>query len=150
METKICRQCEMLKNVNDFYTKHAMCKNCAKLESKKYNQENKEKRHEIQKRYYQKNKERISIKKKEYQKKYHLENRETLKEYSKKKYHENKEYYKKYTKEIINSLHPQYLKFILKQKGFNKNDIESNPMLIELQRAITINKRLTKKNNQNE
>ena len=34
METKMCRKCEMLKNVNDFYTKRAICKNCLKLKTK--------------------------------------------------------------------------------------------------------------------
>ena len=55
----------------------------------------------------------------------------------------------KKSKENIILLKPTYIKKKLKDKGYYKEDIESNPKKIELQRAIIINKRLTK-NNQNE
>ena len=77
-------------------------------------------------------------KRKEYTKKYYQENKEKTKEYAIKK-----------SKQNIILLKPTYIKKRLKDKGFYKEDIESNPMLIELQRAIIINKRLTK-NNKNE
>ena len=130
METKMCRKCEMLKNVNDFYTKRAICKNCLNLKTKIYRQENQE----YIKKYRQENQEYI----KKYQKKYYQENKEKTKEYAIKK-----------SKENVILLKPTYIKKNLKDKGFYKEDIESNPMLIELQRAILINKRLTK-NNKNE
>ena len=90
METKMCRKCEMLKNVNDFYTKRAICKNCLNLKTKIYRQENQE-----------------YIKK--YQKKYYQENKEKTKEYAIKK-----------SKENVILLKPTYIKEKIKDKHFYK------------------------------
>jgi len=149
METRKCKQCGLNKGIIEFIIGRYKCKICSKEYHKKYRQENQGKLNEYNKKYRQENQEKIY----ESRKKYRQENKEIVKERYKKYHQENhekiKEYNKKCSKENSALLNPTYLKKQLKAKGFCKEDIESNPMLIELQKAITINKRLTK-NNQNE
>ena len=65
METKICRKCKEKKDICLFgKTKQnkdglkSYCKDCRKLESKLYRENNKEKRSETLKKFYEKNKEK--------------------------------------------------------------------------------------------
>lgn len=136
MDTKICSKCKNLKEVSFFYKQkrnkdglYSSCKECCKY---------------IDKEKYKKN----IVLYKEINKDYRCKNSEKIKEIKKiyyKKTNKHKEIQSKHRKE----LYSWYLRILLKQRGFSKEDIKSNPMIIELQRAILINKRLTK-NNKNE
>jgi hypothetical protein len=104
METKICRVCKIVKNIEEFRTNTNLCKNCASNYDKEYREKNKEKKVAYFQRYYIEHKEE----KQEYGKKYYEENKEYLQEENKKRYEDNKEkilekqkiYYEENKKEI--------------------------------------------------
>ena len=69
METKICSNCSIEKEITEFYLNgskpQSQCKECIKIKTKKYKENNKEKYQEYFKEYRQKNEKEL----KEYQKK---------------------------------------------------------------------------------
>ena len=85
MEKKICRKCNIEKELSEFYkcdngrNYMARCKDCNKLKKQDYYKNNKEKIVEYKRKYYQNNKEKIA----EYRKKYYENNREKIEEHRK-------------------------------------------------------------------
>lgn len=78
MDTKVCKQCEVEKELNEFYVDRSMkdnhqnkCKACVLENKEKYYQENREERKEYQRGYNKKTKQA----KAEYNKKYYMKNR---------------------------------------------------------------------------
>jgi hypothetical protein len=103
METKICSKCKQEK-ICDLFGKNkqrldglrSICNECRKIESKKYLENNSEKRKETIKNYYINNTEKI----KERYKILKENNHNKLKEIKNKSYHKNKEKYKERLKEF--------------------------------------------------
>ena len=123
--TKICKKCNIEKEINDFYKNKRskdeydnVCKICLKRctekrkeDSIKYRKKSKEKRKEYQKNYYLKNKNELDVKNKEYYEKninkikeykikYAIDNKDKIKEFEKERrqketYKENRRYYEK-------------------------------------------------------
>lgn len=82
MNTKICKCCEIEKNINEFYKKtdskdgyYSYCKQCAIMKTKKYYENNKEKIME-----YHRKSEKVQ---------------QYLKKYRKEYYNKNKKYFRK-------------------------------------------------------
>lgn len=91
MITKKCSNCSLIKEIDNFYEKfgktYNQCKDCLKLKSKKYRQENKEKYQEYFKEYQEKNDEKL----KEYKRENYIKNKEKILERSRVYYYDNKE-----------------------------------------------------------
>ena len=115
METKVCRRCNIKKDVSKFEVNRRQCKSCRyeqikryrenkpvkeRLKLKEHNKEyqkeyrknNKERLLLEKKKYYEKNKERFKEHNKEYQKEYRKNNKEKILERQKKYYEKNKEW----------------------------------------------------------
>jgi len=114
---KICNICKERKDIFEYYKKgngkSSICKECSKVNSKKYYLENKEKMNEMCRLYSKSNKEEISNKKKSY----YIENKEDILndriEYRKNNIEKFKDKDKKYqqeNKERINKYNCQYIK----------------------------------------
>lgn len=99
METKVCKRCNIEKEINDFYKNgknyNSVCKECKKIEALQYAKKNKEKIKEYQTNYRIKNKDDL----KKYYKKHYIENSEKIKNYHKEYYANNIEKIKDYLKE---------------------------------------------------
>lgn len=105
VKVKVCPKCGVEKPLDDFYKQKRskdglsyMCKECNKLRTRKYHQENKERLKEYQKVYNKENKEMVAEKKRLY----HLKNKEKDNEYAKQ--------YRKKNKEILKEKKRQYCK----------------------------------------
>ena len=99
METKICKQCEVDKEITEYYTQNSKpvsrCKVCIKEKVKEYRDDNKEVVKKQKQNYYQNNKEHCNNKGKIYRE----NNKEQLKEYFRKYRENNSEDIKDYCKE---------------------------------------------------
>lgn len=105
MEQKICKKCNIQKNIIDFYflknrkNYDSICKECKKKYVENYRKANKDKVKEYRKKYFKIyrsiNKDKIS----EQQKIYRNENKEKSNEYAKKYRLEHKEYFLNYQRE---------------------------------------------------
>lgn len=84
METKICRICNIKKNVQDF-RKGKVCKKCENENNKKWNSANKEKMKKYQKQYYIEHINEIKEKRKKQWSNWSENNKQYLKEYRKNK-----------------------------------------------------------------
>ena len=110
MKVKNCSSCNIDKELSEFNKRRSSsdglnyrCRECEKLNKKKYREENPDKVRESKKRYREKNSEKI----KEYRERYREENLEKIKEY-KKRYREKnsekiKEYRERYREKIKES-----------------------------------------------
>ena len=95
METKICKNCSIEKEISNFYLRNnktnAQCKDCIKIKVKERRDKNKEidkeKNHTYFKEYRERNKEKI----KEWKRLDYLNNKEKIKERSKIYYYSNKD-----------------------------------------------------------
>jgi len=114
---KICKMCNVEKELKEFYKKlektQPICKECSKGKNKKYYLDNKEKIHRYCKEYSNSNKDKISIQKKIY----YLEKKEDILEKRKKYRSDNKEKFKEKDKnyqinnrEKINEYNSNYIK----------------------------------------
>jgi hypothetical protein len=126
---KICKYCNIEKDINEFYSKQAMCKECSKLENKKYRENNKEKIKYKGKLYYKNNIDKI--------KEYRENNIEKIKEYQQtyqqtyQQKYDTKEYMKNYNKERrkyddlyrLSSNMRRRIRHIFKSNGYKKNSI---------------------------
>lgn len=90
METKICRKCKEERDICLFgKTKQnkdglkSYCNECRKIESKKYRNENSEKRKETLKKFYENNKEKELLRFKKYRKENPEKRKETCTKYNK-------------------------------------------------------------------
>ena len=63
MESKICTQCNIEKDINNFYKKYSECIDCNRARGLKRYYENKDKISNQQKLYYEKNRDRILLQK---------------------------------------------------------------------------------------
>ena len=63
MESKICTQCNIEKDINNFYKKYTECIDCNRARGLKRYYENKDKISNQQKAYYEKNREKILLQK---------------------------------------------------------------------------------------
>ena len=63
MESKICTQCNIEKDINNFYKKYTECIDCNRARGLKRYYENKDKISKQQKVYYEKNREKILLQK---------------------------------------------------------------------------------------
>ena len=63
MESKICTQCNIEKDINNFYKKYSECIECNRARGLKRYYENKDKISNQQKIYYEKNREKILLQK---------------------------------------------------------------------------------------
>ena len=63
MESKICTQCDIEKDINNFYKKYSECIDCNRGRGLKRYYENKDKISNQQKIYYEKNRDRIILQK---------------------------------------------------------------------------------------
>ena len=63
MESKICTQCNIEKDINNFYKKYTECIDCNRARGLKRYYENKDKISNQQKVYYEKNREKILLQK---------------------------------------------------------------------------------------
>ena len=63
MESKICTQCNIEKDINNFYKKYTECIDCNRARGLKRYYENKDKISNQQKIYYEKNREKILLQK---------------------------------------------------------------------------------------
>lgn len=88
---KLCKKCNVDKELHDFYTGKNSCKECNKISFKINYQNNRDKKLDSQKKYYHDNKDLIS----NYKKSYSDKNSEELKAIRKSKYDSNPEVYKK-------------------------------------------------------
>lgn len=117
MEIKLCRKCNLEKNVNEFRIKivygkeyvYTYCRKCERDLCREYSQKNKIKISKYMKEYRQKNIEKIKSKEKEYKKK----NRDKVNQWNRESHQRNKEtrnfkkrIYSKNNREKIN----QYIK----------------------------------------
>lgn len=108
METKICINCGIKKNIDDFYylkkrnKYQSKCKECIKKQSLEYQKNNFEKIKKQKKEYFKKYRKQNIEYIKEKDKKYRETHRDEAKEYSKKYREEHKEYFKEYNKKYIN------------------------------------------------
>jgi hypothetical protein len=95
MDVKKCSKCALEKHFNDFYKKksglnglHAQCKDCFRLRTKLFSEQNRERKKEIDRKYYQKSKQAKSVSNRAWRE----ENPNYFKEYrlQKSKLHEKK------------------------------------------------------------
>ena len=108
MKRKLCKKCNIEKDIEQFrlkkqknkYYRYCYCKECEKIEKQKYKEANRE----YSKNYYKKNKEKYAEKRK----KYYIENQDKIKKYRKKF---DSEYLKKWRKE-----HPENIKKYIKNE----------------------------------
>ena len=63
MESKICTQCNIEKDINNFYKRYSECIDCNRARGLKRYYENKDKISNQQKIYYEKNREKILLQK---------------------------------------------------------------------------------------
>ena len=116
METKICVNCGIKKNIDDFYylkqrNKHQnKCKECVKKQSLEYQRNNFEKIKKQKKEYFKKYRKRNIEYIKEKDKKYREAHREEAKEYSKKYREAHKVYFKEYNKKYFKKNKRKYKK----------------------------------------
>ena len=81
MESKICTQCNIEKQINNFYKKHSECKDCnIKRGVKRFN-DNKNKISMQQKIYYEKNRDKLLQKQNDYSKKRSTDYKELQRSY---------------------------------------------------------------------
>jgi hypothetical protein len=121
METKTCTKCEkeLPKTLEYFYTCRGIfissCKECKKIVTKKYLENNKEQINLKGKEYYKNNREKRIVE---------------MKEYNKIHYQDNKEYYKE--KDRLYSLNNKEKIFAKNKKYYNKNRIRGRNKTKEL------------------
>lgn len=107
MQTKVCINCSLEKNINEFYylksrNKHQnKCKECVKKQARKYQQDNFEKIKKYKKEYFKKYREKNIEYIKEKNKKYRENHKEEAKEYSKKYRTNNREYFREYSRNHV-------------------------------------------------
>ena len=97
--TKICSKCNLEKELFEFSRKKSShpelrseCKECNRISSKKYREENKDKELNRHKKYREENKEILKIKYYELHKEYRQNNKDYFKQYNKEKRHSNPSY----------------------------------------------------------
>ena len=83
METKICKECKLQKNINEFRQYRKKCKECEKREYKKYYIKTKKRRLELSKKYREENK--------QYYETYRKNNKKKMEKYNKNYYVNNKD-----------------------------------------------------------
>lgn len=172
---KVCTKCGEEKDEKEFYKKserlyRSECKKCYCTIKKEYRQKNRQSIASYWANYYKRNKPRISernrewLKKTEYTKKRYFKEKDTpsykkarekwvknnpdkVKNYKKNWYSEpeimnkNKEKQKMWRDE----LNQNYIKSLLRNKGFTRNQLEDHAEIIELQKIIIKTKRLCQK-----
>lgn len=170
---KKCIQCGEVKDISEFYEDSRIkdgyrnkCKECTKLNNKKWRQENKQKVNEINKNWRQENKDKVreydkkfrnTDKRKQYLKKwkeintnyyseYFKENKSIFYDRAKEWRENNKEYYKNYYKEYYKNNKDKIIRQHVKyNKDYYKNRRKNDPIFM-LYHSISTNLRNSLKN----
>jgi len=177
METKVCTECKCEKSTDEFsncswvnpkgervYKLRGTCKQCRKIYTSLYFQNNREKFKETGKKYREDNKETISKYNRKYRednkekvketgKKYREDNSEKLKQYDRKRREENIGMYNDITRgrafKKCANLDDSYVKMILLTKGFSKEHLQAMPELIDFKRfQLKLNRYVKQNKNQ--
>lgn len=152
MNTKLCRKCSQIKNIDDFHKNpkskdghHSNCKDCANQYAKNYRlAQDKIKRQEYDQAYYETNKEIILVRKQ----KYYQENKNQISSNLKQRYNKedkvkyNKQYYEA-NKEIIKEQNKQYAKEHKQETRQYHNqyykDKRKNDLTFQIRTALSAN-----------
>ena len=81
MESKICTQCNIEKDINNFYKKYSECKDCNIKRGVKRYYDNKDKISNQQKIYYERNRDKLLQKQNDYNKKRSIDYKELHRSY---------------------------------------------------------------------
>ena len=81
MESKICTQCNIEKDINNFYKKYSECKDCNIKRGVKRYYDNKDKISNQQKVYYERNRDKLLHKQNDYNKKRSTDYKELQRSY---------------------------------------------------------------------
>ena len=82
MESKICTQCNIEKDINNFYKKYSECKDCNIKRGVKRYYDNKDKISNQQKIYYERNRDKLLQKQNNYNKKRSTDYKELQRSYN--------------------------------------------------------------------